>query len=184
MFEKGVCEEIITDDKLTIVLSNDIIDAYVEGVYNKKLPIKMPKLYIDKSSNSKDVFNCNHKFIIRRLHDCLENQTFYIISLYAKVIQNYDPDFIQFIQDASNNPKYHYSVFITDNVYQKRMFTNITKSRLIQFGDEVIFDVKLDNPINPEFVMNRDYRSELGLIDIVSFFSNYKEELNTLDQEG
>ena len=76
MFEKGVCEEIISDNKLTVVLSNDIIDAYVDGVYNKKLPVKMPKLYIDNSSNNKDVFNYNHKFVIRRLHDCLENQTF------------------------------------------------------------------------------------------------------------
>lgn len=185
MFEKGVCEEIVYDDKLILVLSNDIIDAYVEGITIKNLPIKIPKIYIDKSSNNKDVFNFKHKFIIHRLHDCIDNQTFYIMSLYEKNVANYDSDFVQFIRDASKNGvRYVYDVFLTNDIYQKRIFTNVAKSRFIQIGDEVIFVIKLNQPINQEYLMNRDYRTQLNLIDIVSFLSDYKEELNTNDQEG
>ena len=184
MFEKGVCEEIINDDSLTLVLSNDIIDAYVEGVYNNKLSVKMPKLYIDKTSNNKDIFNFNHKFVIHRLHDDIEKQTFYILYLYATNIQNYDPDFVRFIQDAAKNPRYHYNIYVSDYIYQKRTFANITKSRLIQIGDEVIFKVNLDQPISSEHLMNRDYRTKLNLIEIVSLLSDYRDELNTIDQEG
>ena len=184
MFEKGVCEEIINKDRLILVLSNDIIDAYAEAIYTKKLKVKMPKLYIDKTSNDKDVFNFNHKFVIHRLHDDIENQTYYILYLYANFIPNYDADFVKFIQDASKNPRYHYTVYISDCIYQKRTFANVTKSRLIQISDEVIFEVKLNQPIDGEHLMDRDYRSQLNLLDIVSILSEYRDELNTIDQEG
>ena len=186
MFEKGVCEEIVYDDKLIIVLSNDIIDAYIEGSLTPNIPIKIPKLYIDRASNNKEVFNFKHKFIIHRLHDILEEQTYYIISLHQHIIPGYDMDFMKFIRDAARDTsKYKYDIYVTNDIYQKRTFANVvTKSKLIQIGDEVIFVVKLDSPIDSEYLMNRDYRTKLNLIDVVSFLSDYKDELNTNDQEG
>ena len=33
-------------------------------------------------------------------------------------------------------------------------------------------------------MMQRKYRTEVGFLDCISLLSNYKEELNTVDQEG
>lgn len=175
MFDKGVCEEIIDDKNIKLVFSNEILNSYFKANINNK-HIKMPKCYFDRTSNNRSKLSSeyNLRYIIHRLHDCINNQTFYFISLFSRNLKNYDSDFIQFIKDASKCPKYHYDVFYTTNVY-KRSFELTT---------EIIFIIDLESPISMEYLMSRDYRIDLNLMDKVSLLADYKEELNTVDQEG
>ena len=175
MFEKGVCEEIVDKNNIKIIFSNYITDAYINACKNKK-EINIPKYYLDKASNNKNRFNIkyNLRYIIHRLHDCSKNQTFYIISLFSPNIKDYDKDFIQFIMDAAKYPKYQYDVFFTTKVFTKK-FKDV---------NEVIFTIDLDELAVNNCFMNRNYRIELDLLDKVSLLADYREELNTIDQEG
>lgn len=176
MFIKTVCEEIITDKRLTIINSEAIDDSVLIGNLKSNPPI----LYFDKYSNFRHLIktiNCD--WFILRVYDCIKEQVYYFISIkdhlnfsgLDKGRYEYDKDFIDFVYNAaSTNPRYVYNTYITQNVY-------------VNNKDEIVFNVSLNTPISREYQMSRDYRTELDFINIVSELSLYKEELYSDDKE-
>ena len=177
MFTKIACEEIIDDTSIKVITSPDINYA----VYNNN-GVKVPILYFDDFSNKYSLLERNDiKWNIVRLYDCIKEQVFYFIATQDQVNckisgiddKYYDKDIMDFVVSAALcNPRYVIDVYYSNHVVIK------------EENSEIIFCIDLDNPISKENIMPRDYRTKLGFIDCVSLLSDYKEELNTTDQEG
>ena len=179
MFTKFPCEEIIDDKYIKIITSPKITNAVYEYRINNHKEAKVPILYFDNFSNKYSlVTNTYILWSIIRVYDFIKEQVFYFIATKDQTKcsgiddEYYDKDIIDFIFGASlNNPNYIITNHISNHV-------------VINDNNELIFFINLDIPISREYMMQRKYRTEVGFLDCISLLSNYKEELNTVDQEG
>ena len=88
---------------------------------------------------------------------------------------DYDTELIDIIKNASTLPRYEIWYF-----YKVRHIRKTIDDDNI----EIVFNVNLINPISQEYQMDRSYRVELDYLDNVSYLSEYRKELNTINQEG
>lgn len=168
MFIKGPCEEIVDNKSLKLVISDFITDFYVKNRH-----IRFPLIYFDAFSSNEEFMKSRAKYVLIRVHDSIDHQTYYIVSLYDHD-DSYDKDFIKFLLSAAQHPRYSINTY----------YTNCVTFRKHDTSKEIIFNIDLEKPISKEYLMNRDYRITCNLMDNVSLLADYREELNTLDQEG
>ena len=178
MFTKTVCEEIIDDKSIKIISSPDINFLALK---NQDDCVRVPILYFDNFSNKYSLLERKDiEWNVVRLFDCIKNQVFYFIATQDQVkCKNhigdvyYDHDMMDFVFSAAlGNPRYVINTYISNRVIIKRE------------SSEIVFFVNLETPISKEYMMPRDYRTKLDFLDNVSFLSDYRDEINTTDQEG
>ena len=182
MFTKTVSEEIIDDNSIKIISSPNInFLAFKNKEWYNDDCVRVPILYFDDFSNKYSLLERNDiEWNVVRVFDCIKNQVFYFIATQDQVkCKNrigdhyYDHDMMDFIFSAAlGNPRYVINTYISNRVIIKRE------------SSEIVFFVNLETPISKEYMMPRDYRTKLGFLDSVSFLSDYRKELNTMDQEG
>jgi len=171
MFVKKFCEEIIDNSKmnLKIILSRKIDECSMNNLNSK---VKVPYTYIEDGNvmvHKDDLFN------VIRLHDSIDDKTFYFITRSSMIgdIYDYDTDLINIIKNASTLPIYEIWYF-----YKVHHI-----SKTINDNTEIVFNVDLINPISQEYQMDRSYRTELDYLNNVSFLSVYREMLNSNNKE-
>ena len=173
MFLKRFCEEIIDNSNMSlkIIMSKRIDECSMNNLTTK---IKSPYVYIEVGElmvHKDDLFN------VIRLHDSIDNKTFYFITRSSMIgdFYEYDTDLINIIKNASTLPRYEIWYFYKVHHIEKTIDDD---------NEEIVFNVNLINPISQEYQMDRSYRVDLDYLDNVSYLSDYRRELNTTDQEG
>jgi hypothetical protein len=182
MFKKLPCEEIYEPNfnRLIIIVSKNIIDAYEEYVNKNNQDINIPKVYFDvKLSN--DCIDGSMSCFVRRLYNPKEDSTIYCIfdkrvftdeEYKNKYLKDVDIDFIKYISNYNPDTEYDTGLkfknhlLVGEAVYiidTQEIFVVINLNEL----DNKVFDIK-NIKYNKEYFMKRNYRDTLNLFDKVS----------------
>ena len=188
MFKKLPCEEIYDPEfnRIIIIVSKDIMDAYEEYIRKNNSLLIMPKIYFDVKL-SRECMERNTICYIRRLYNPKEDSTLFCAfgqKVYTdddykdKYLKAVDFDFIKFA--ASYNPD---TVQDTGIEFKNHLlegnagYSNNTQEIIITIDLNNInnksFDVQ-NMKYNKEYFMKRNYRETLNLFDKVSYLKDEK----------